>query len=59
MIQPMLSFSYILSFNFDYQDMIYSMYSSAEDALYHPVVIKDQRFLKRMYGYPKISCMFY
>jgi two-component SAPR family response regulator len=29
--------------------MIYSMYSSAEDPLYHPVVIKqDQRFWKRI-----------
>jgi hypothetical protein len=29
--------------------MIYSMYSCAEDSLYHPVVIKDiQRFWKRI-----------
>ena len=29
--------------------MIYSMYSCAEDPLYHPVVIKDfQRFWKRI-----------
>ena len=28
--------------------MIYSMHSSAEDHLYHPVVIKDQQFWKRI-----------